>query len=73
MYNGNLLLFTSEIVWLNVLLSTIGKFSITATFGTVYVYAIEIYPTPVRSVPRGPEQNLVVDTVDLKHKLGTHE
>lgn len=46
---SDLVLFCSlELMWLNVMLSIIGKFSISATFGTVYIYAVEIYPTPVR-------------------------
>lgn len=37
-----------ELVWLNVTLSTFGKFSISATFGIVYILTAETYPTPVR-------------------------
>ncbi|XP_070567954.1 organic cation transporter protein-like [Ptychodera flava] len=35
--------------WLRVTLAMIGKFGISASFGIVYVYSAELFPTPVRS------------------------
>ena len=40
--------FFSEKYVLNIVLSMIGKFAITASFGTVYIFAAELYPTPIR-------------------------
>ncbi|XP_072021042.1 organic cation transporter protein-like [Amphiura filiformis] len=34
-------------------LAMIGKFSISASFGIIYIYATEIFPTPVRSIGVG--------------------
>ncbi|XP_042898834.1 organic cation transporter protein [Parasteatoda tepidariorum] len=43
----------SDVVALKVLFPLVGKFCITATFATAYVYSAEIFPTVVRNVGLG--------------------
>lgn len=43
----------TEIEWLIVTLSLVGKFGIAAAFAIVYVYSAEIFPTEYRSVGIG--------------------
>ncbi|XP_077984187.1 organic cation transporter protein-like [Glandiceps talaboti] len=43
----------SDLVWLRITLAMIGKFGISSSFGIVYVYGAELFPTPVRSVGVG--------------------
>ncbi|XP_070532061.1 organic cation transporter protein-like isoform X2 [Ptychodera flava] len=40
-------------VWIGITLATISKFSVTCSFGMVYVYSAELFPTPLRSVGIG--------------------
>ncbi|XP_023218037.1 organic cation transporter protein-like [Centruroides sculpturatus] len=42
-----------DLLWLKISLAMIGKFCITASFGIVYVFSAEIYPTVVRNVGVG--------------------
>ncbi|XP_077976897.1 organic cation transporter protein-like isoform X2 [Glandiceps talaboti] len=42
-----------DLVWLGITLAMLSKFSITASFGIVYVYAAELFPTPLRAVGVG--------------------
>ena len=42
-----------DLIPLTVTLTMIGKFAMTAAFGTVVLYAQEIYPTNVRCVDAG--------------------
>lgn len=39
--------------WLTVTLAMIGKFAISASYGTVYVYSAEQFPTVIRNVALG--------------------
>ena len=39
-----------EQTWLLVSLSMLGKLAITSSYGTVYIFSAELYPTTVRSV-----------------------
>ncbi|CAG2122404.1 unnamed protein product, partial [Medioppia subpectinata] len=41
------------ILWLRITVAMIGKFFITSSYGVVYVYAAEIYPTVIRQVGVG--------------------
>ena len=40
-------------VWLRITFAMIGKFCVTSSFGIIYVYSAEIYPTVVRNVGVG--------------------
>ncbi|XP_077977305.1 organic cation transporter protein-like [Glandiceps talaboti] len=42
-----------DLVWFGITLTMISKFSITSSFGMVYVYTAELYPTPVRCLGVG--------------------
>lgn len=44
---------TSDIGWLVITLSLVGKFGIAAAFAIVYVYSAEIFPTDYRSAGIG--------------------
>ncbi|CAG2173306.1 unnamed protein product, partial [Oppiella nova] len=44
---------TSAVVWPRVTLAMVGKFCVTCSFGIIYVYSAEIYPTVVRNVGVG--------------------
>ncbi|XP_071956981.1 organic cation transporter protein-like [Antedon mediterranea] len=39
--------------WARTTVSLIGKFGISASFGIIYMYSVELYPTPVRSAGMG--------------------
>ena len=39
--------------WLLVTLSMMGKLAITSSYGTVYIFSAELYPTTVRNVGMG--------------------
>ena len=43
----------SPLVWLRITIAMIGKFFITSSYGLIYVYAAEIYPTVVRQTGVG--------------------
>lgn len=43
----------NDLLWLKISLAMIGKFCITASFGIIYVFSAEIYPTVVRNVGVG--------------------
>lgn len=43
----------TDIGWLIVTLSLVGKFGIAAAFAIVYVYSAELFPTEYRSVGIG--------------------
>ncbi|XP_064463260.1 organic cation transporter protein-like isoform X2 [Ornithodoros turicata] len=45
--------FTGDLSWLKTSFAMLGKFLITASFGILYVYTAEIYPTLVRNVGVG--------------------
>ncbi|XP_077977325.1 organic cation transporter protein-like [Glandiceps talaboti] len=40
-------------VWLGITITMISKLSVTCSFGMIYVYTAELFPTPVRSVGIG--------------------
>ncbi|KAG1673925.1 Organic cation transporter protein [Nymphon striatum] len=42
-----------DMVWLRVTFAMIGKFGMSANFPLIYIYASEIFPTPVRNVGVG--------------------
>ncbi|XP_070567961.1 organic cation transporter protein-like isoform X1 [Ptychodera flava] len=42
-----------NIAWLEVTFAMVGKFAITASYGMIYVYSVELFPTPVRSIGVG--------------------
>ncbi|XP_078000072.1 organic cation transporter protein-like [Glandiceps talaboti] len=42
-----------EYVWLGITITMISKFSITCSFGMLYVYTAELFPTPARSIGIG--------------------
>ncbi|XP_070568568.1 organic cation transporter protein-like [Ptychodera flava] len=42
-----------ELEWLEVMFTMIGKFAITASYGMIYVYTAELFPTPVRATAIG--------------------
>ncbi|CAG2117590.1 unnamed protein product, partial [Medioppia subpectinata] len=44
---------TSTLVWPRVTFAMFGKFCVTCSFGIIYVYSAEIYPTVVRNVGVG--------------------
>ncbi|XP_070567958.1 organic cation transporter protein-like isoform X1 [Ptychodera flava] len=39
--------------WIEITSAMIGKFAITSSYGMIYVYALELFPTPVRSIGIG--------------------
>ncbi|XP_070567953.1 organic cation transporter protein-like isoform X2 [Ptychodera flava] len=41
------------LTWLRITLAMIGKFGISSSFSIVYIYAAELFPTPVRSIGIG--------------------
>ncbi|XP_022244729.1 organic cation transporter protein-like [Limulus polyphemus] len=45
--------FTHELLWLRITLAMVGKFCITASFGIIYVFSAEVFPTVVRNVGVG--------------------
>ncbi|XP_070567114.1 organic cation transporter protein-like [Ptychodera flava] len=38
-----------EMEWIGITLAMIGKFCITCSFGVIYIFSAEMYPTPVRT------------------------
>ncbi|XP_070532067.1 organic cation transporter protein-like [Ptychodera flava] len=40
-------------LWIGITLATISKFSVTCSFGMVYVFSAELFPTPLRSTGVG--------------------
>ena len=42
-----------HLTWLLVTLSMMGKLAITSSYGTVYIFSAELYPTTVRNVGMG--------------------
>lgn len=42
-----------NLLWLRITLATLGKFCITASFGMIYVFSAEIFPTVVRNIGVG--------------------
>lgn len=47
------LLIPIDIVWLTVLLAMLGKISITVSYGTIYIFSAEQFPTVVRNAGLG--------------------
>lgn len=43
----------SDPAWLTVVVSNIGKFCITSSFGIIYIFTTELFPTVVRSAGLG--------------------
>ncbi|XP_005104628.1 organic cation transporter protein-like [Aplysia californica] len=42
-------LIGTDVVWVNVVLSNVGKFGVTVCFAVVYVFTVEVLPTVVRN------------------------
>lgn len=40
-------------LWLLITLSMVGKLAITSSYGVVYIFSAELFPTEVRSVGMG--------------------
>ena len=51
MYNNNK--FPKEHVALLVTFSMLGKLAITSSYGTVYIFSTELFPTVVRNIAMG--------------------
>lgn len=45
--------FTDDMVWVKMVLATMGKFFVTCSFAIIYLYSCEVYPTVVRTVGLG--------------------
>lgn len=45
--------FFADMVWLTITLAMIGKLAITSSYGTVYVFSTEQFPTVIRNVALG--------------------
>lgn len=43
----------SDMVWLVITLAMIGKLAITASYGTIYIFSAEQFPTVIRNVALG--------------------
>ncbi|XP_065311659.1 organic cation transporter protein-like isoform X5 [Dermacentor albipictus] len=50
--------FQGKTLWLKITFAMIGKFLITASYGILYVYSAEIYPTVVRNVGVGSSSTI---------------
>uniref|UniRef100_A0A023GLG6 Putative synaptic vesicle transporter svop n=1 Tax=Amblyomma triste TaxID=251400 RepID=A0A023GLG6_AMBTT len=50
--------FSGSTLWLKITFAMVGKFLITASYGILYVYSAEIYPTVVRNVGVGSSSTI---------------
>ncbi|XP_040068686.1 organic cation transporter protein isoform X1 [Ixodes scapularis] len=50
--------FSGQTLWLKIAFAMLGKFLITASYGILYVYSAEIYPTVVRNVGMGSSSTI---------------
>ncbi|XP_064473670.1 organic cation transporter protein-like [Ornithodoros turicata] len=50
--------FSGDKLWLKITFAMIGKFLITASYGILYVYSAEIYPTVVRQIGMGSSSTI---------------
>lgn len=50
--------FSGETLWVKITFAMFGKFLITASYGILYVYSAEIYPTVVRNVGVGSSSTI---------------
>ncbi|CAN7949195.1 unnamed protein product, partial [Ixodes pacificus] len=50
--------FSGQTLWLKIAFAMLGKFLITGSYGILYVYSAEIYPTVVRNVGMGSSSTI---------------
>ena len=46
-------MFPSDVTWISIALAMLGKMAITASYGTVYIFTAEQFPTVIRNVGLG--------------------